>query len=76
MCACVLLPVQLNEMKREVLDTQQLLQEAGYEKAQLQRRLEEALQSLTDKSGRLDGSKKVCWGMYAGCGIGSCTPIT
>lgn len=58
LCSVSLL-LQLNEMKRELLDTQQLLQEAGYEKGQMQRRMEELSQRLADKSSSLESSKKV-----------------
>lgn len=71
-CSATGVCVQLNEMKRELLDTQQLLQEAGYERAQLQRRMEELSQRLADKSSSLDSSKKVgglAWWLWLQCCI-------
>ena len=56
---CVGVPLQLNDLKRALLDKDQLLQEYEYEKSQMQRRMEELGQRLADKSSSLEGSRSV-----------------
>jgi hypothetical protein len=60
---CVLWPLhsllQLHDLKRVLLDKDQLLQEYEYERSQMQRRMEELGQRLADKSSHLEGSKSV-----------------
>jgi predicted nucleic acid-binding Zn-ribbon protein len=56
---CVDVHLQLNDLKRALLDKEQLLQEYEYEKSQMQRRMEELAQRLADKSSSLDGSRSV-----------------
>lgn len=57
--------LQLNDLKRALLDKDQLLQEFEYEKSQMQRRMEELGQRLADKSSSLEGSRSVSfpWGL-------------
>lgn len=64
MCALplLLLPLllaQLSDLNRKLLDKEQVLQEYEYERSQMQRRMEELSQRLTDKSSSLEGSRSV-----------------
>lgn len=56
-------PLQLNDLKRLLLDKDTVLQEYEYERGQMQRRMEELGQRLADKSSSLEGSRSVsdCW---------------
>jgi hypothetical protein len=65
-CCCrpaVLLPeptcAQLSDLKRTLLDKEQVVQEYAYERSQMQRRIEELSQRLMDKSSSLEGSRSV-----------------
>lgn len=65
-CCCVgrvrhvpSLLVQLNDLKRLLLDKDQVLAEYEYERGQMQRRMEELGQRLADKSSSLEGSRSV-----------------
>lgn len=58
--------VQLSDLKRLLLDKDQVLQEYEYERGQMQRRMEELGQRLADKSSSLEGSRSVS---ASGCGV-------
>lgn len=51
--------LQLNCLKRELMDAQELLSSRGFEVVQMQRRLEELAHRLTEKNASLDGHKEV-----------------
>jgi predicted nucleic acid-binding Zn-ribbon protein len=51
--------VQLSDLKRTLLDKEQVVQEYEYERSQMQRRIEELSQRLMDKSSSLEGSRSV-----------------
>jgi hypothetical protein len=52
--------LQLNSLKRELMDAQELVSSRGFEVQQMQRRLEELAHRLTEKNSSLDTQKEVC----------------
>lgn len=70
-----LLPcLQLNSLKRELMDAQEVVSSRGFEVQQMQRRLEELAHRLAEKNSSLDAHKEVrvlavvrCWSC---CAIG------
>lgn len=59
MCYAIAACLQLNCLKRELMDAQELLSSRGFEVVQMQRRLEELAHRLTEKNASLDGHKEV-----------------
>jgi hypothetical protein len=59
-CSVLFVPwLQLNCLKRELMDAQELVSSRGFEVQQMQRRLEELAHRLTEKNNSLDGHKEV-----------------
>ncbi|WIA12855.1 hypothetical protein OEZ85_006481 [Tetradesmus obliquus] len=54
---------ELNCLKRELMDAQELLSSRGFEVVQMQRRLEELAHRLTEKNASLDGHKEEVKGL-------------
>lgn len=84
---CVFVP-QLHSVQRELLDAKELLTSQSFEAQQMQRRLEEMVQRLSDRNAALDAHKEVghyfsasrveysaMWSPFRSTVVGSCIHV-